>query len=111
MTLRFFSLWSAVLVMIVGCLLLTDLTADADSKKEEKKKEDPKKKPTIILDKSAELKKDDEMDPRTKAPRMVFPVTLTAGKKYQIDLKSKDFDAYLRLLDAKDAEVAFNENA
>ena len=71
-----------------------------------------KKKPDPILDKSSELKKDDDKDTRlTKSPAKVFRVTLTGGARYQIDLKSKAFDAYLRLLDTKDNEVAFNDDA
>ena len=36
---------------------------------------------------------------------------LTEGKSYQIDLKSKDFDAVLRLEDPTGKEIAFNDDA
>jgi hypothetical protein len=66
-----------------------------------------------LLSKSAVLKKDDEKDTRAEfknSPRKVYTVALTAGKAYQIDLKSKDFDTVLRLEDAKGKEVAFNDD-
>jgi hypothetical protein len=82
-----------------------------DKKKDEKKKEEPKKKPKPLLHKSEELKADDKKDTkRTKSPCKIYGVKLTEGTKYQIDLKSKDFDAYLRLLDSLDNEVAFNDD-
>jgi hypothetical protein len=39
-----------------------------------------------------------------------YQVELEAGKTYQIDLTSKDFDAYLRLLDAAGKELARDDN-
>jgi hypothetical protein len=111
----------ACLVGMAGLafVLLVDRTLPAggkktDEKKAEKKKEEKKdqKKPEPLLDKSEELKAGDERDTKqTKSPRKVYPVKLIAGKKYQIDLKSKDFDAYLRLLDSQNKEVAFNDDS
>ena len=64
------------------------------------------------LNKSEELKADDEKDAKlTKSPRKVYKVKLAEGKTYQIDLKSKDFDAFLRVEDATGREVAFNDDA
>jgi hypothetical protein len=67
-----------------------------------------------LLSKSGELTKADEKDTRLElknSPRKVFPVKLAKGKTYQIDLKSKDFDAFLRLVDDKDRELAYNDDA
>ena len=44
------------------------------------------------------------------SPRKVYKVKLTEGKTYQIDLKSKDFDAVLRLEDPAGKEIAFNDD-
>jgi len=64
------------------------------------------------LNKNEELKADDEKDTKlTKSPRKVYKVKLAEGKTYQIDLKSKDFDAFLRVEDATGMEVAFNDDA
>jgi hypothetical protein len=85
-------------VLAVVCLLAISLTATAGGP---------------LLSKSAELSKDDEKDTKPElkgSPRKVYSIALTAGKVYQIDLKSKDFDAYLRLEDAKGNEVAFNDD-
>jgi hypothetical protein len=45
------------------------------------------------------------------APRLVQPVNMQAGKTYTIDLISDDFDAFLRLLDPKGTEVAFDDDS
>jgi hypothetical protein len=43
--------------------------------------------------------------------RKVYTVKLIAGKTYQIDMMSKDFDAYLRLQDAKENDLASDDNS
>jgi hypothetical protein len=110
------STWMAACLLALSCLLLSGVNRGAGDKKEDKKtqeknKEEPKKKPKPLLHKSEELKADDKKDTkRTKSPCKIYGVKLTEGTKYQIDLKSKDFDAYLRLLDSLDNEVAFNDD-
>jgi hypothetical protein len=103
----------AACLMGVGCLLFVGIDVSAgDKKKDEKQKEKPKK-PAPLLEKAEELKTSDEKDTKpglTKSPRKVYSITFAEGKKYQIDLKSKDFDPFLRLLDAQGAEVAFNDD-
>jgi len=96
---------------LVGAANLHGFDAKKDKKPDEKKKADPKKKPEPILTKSSELKADDDKDiVFKKSPSKVFSVTLSADKRYQIDLSSKVFDAYLRLVDFKGNEVAFNDD-
>jgi len=64
-----------------------------------------------ILTKTGQLKADDEKDTKlTNSPRTVVPIKLTSGKVYQIDLKSKDFDSFLRLEDSTGKEVAFDDD-
>jgi hypothetical protein len=102
------NLWLAACLLGLGCLLHTGLDLSAGDKKKEEKKD--KKEPR--LKKSAELKADDEKDTKlTKSPRKVYTISLAAGATYQLDLASKDFDAFLRLEDAAGNEVAFNDDA
>jgi hypothetical protein len=53
-------------------------------------------------------------DPRDRVLRRshhkVHEVGLEAGKCYQIDLSSKEFDTYLRLEDARKVPIAFNDD-
>ena len=58
------------------------------------------KKP-LVLD--GHLRKlDDARDPVVGQPAHVFEVELEANRRYRIDLRSKQFDAYLRIIDAKE---------
>lgn len=45
------------------------------------------------------------------APRLIQPVKLKAGKTYQIDLISDDFDAFLRLENKDSKELAFDDDS
>jgi hypothetical protein len=77
-----------------------------------KKKEEKKAEKRPLLKKAAELKSDDEKDTKlTKSRRKVYTIALAAGETYQLDLVSKDFDAFLRLEDSAGNEVAFNDDA
>ena len=51
------------------------------------------------------LTKDDPKDAQRGGPMKTYTVKLTAGNVYTIDLVSSEFDAYLRLLDAKDNQL------
>ncbi len=104
-------------LVLVGCLLVPLLDSRAGDKKTEDKKGEKKaepKKTEPIFSKTDELTDKDEKDTNTlvaNSPRKVYKVKLTEGKTYQIDLKSKDFDAFLRLEDAAGKELAFNDDA
>jgi hypothetical protein len=57
------------------------------------------------------LSKDDPLDRvQFRSRHKVHEVTLEAGKCYQIDLSSKEFDTFLRLEDAKKVQIAFNDD-
>src|ERR1051325_3644021 len=71
----------------------------------DKKKADP------LPPRSDVLKPDDPKDAITKSPARRFPITLLKGKRYQIDLKSKDFDSFLRLEDSTGKQFPFNDAA
>jgi CHAT domain-containing protein/tetratricopeptide (TPR) repeat protein len=64
-----------------------------------------------LLKVEGELTRDDSVDPVLKKGfHKVYPVKLAAGAYYQIDLASKDFDAYLRLEDAKGKQLAEDDD-
>jgi hypothetical protein len=68
--------------------------------------------PDLVLKVEGQLTKDDPVDPVLKKGfHKVYPVKLAAGKHYQIDLVSKDFDAYLRLEDAKGKQLAEDDDS
>lgn len=67
-----------------------------------------------IFEKNDELTAGDERDANifaTDMPRKVYKLKLTAGKTYQIDMKSTDVDSILRLEDSDGKELAFNDDA
>lgn len=97
--------WLSALLLGASAFWLTGASVLAG----EKKKDEPKKAESF-LDKSAELKDDDAKDEKLNKPSKVFKLEMTKGKTYKIDLKSKDFDTFLRLVDATGKEVAFNDD-
>jgi hypothetical protein len=66
------------------------------------------KKPLV---REGRLKSDDARDPEMGQPAHVFEVELEANRLYRIDLKSKQFDAYLRIIDAKEKELARDDDS
>lgn len=102
-------IWFTACLVVSACLWLPTLaTSASDKKKDEKKKIEP------IFSKDEELTDKDEKDTHPflkRSPRKDYPIKLTERKIYQIDLKSKDFDAVLRLEDSTGKEVAFNDDA
>ena len=96
--------------LLLACFLLAGVSLSANEKKVEGKKKAEPKGP--LLKKAEELKEDDEKDTKlTKSPCKTYSLKLAVGKRYQIDLKSKDFDTFLRLEDPAGQEVAFNDDA
>jgi thiol-disulfide isomerase/thioredoxin len=114
--LNFRRAWLAASLILVGGLLVIGPNAGADEKKAAEKKVEKKKQPKAggsLLNKSDELTDQDEKDTPDflkDSPRKVYKIKLTEGKSYQIDLKSMDFDAVLRLEDADGKQVAFNDD-
>jgi thiol-disulfide isomerase/thioredoxin len=92
------SLWAASSLGLV-CLLLAGVNVGAGDKQ------------GAILSKQGVLKEDDAKDTKlTTSPSTKYPIKLTAGKTYRIDLKSTDFDSFLRLEDSTGKEVAFDDD-
>jgi thiol-disulfide isomerase/thioredoxin len=101
--------WLLAFLLGLGCLVADARVGAGEDKKVAKKKEEPKG--ASLLKKSGELKEDDAKDSKLQeSPSQMFPIKLVAGKSYQIDLKSTDFDSFLRLLDSKGDEVAFDDD-
>jgi hypothetical protein len=57
------------------------------------------------------LKEDDPKDRVTKQPHQAHEVKLAAGQTYIIDLKSKEFDAFLRLEYASGKQLAIDDDS
>jgi CHAT domain-containing protein len=65
-----------------------------------------------LLEAEGQLASDDPVDPlRKQAFHKVYSVKLAAGTTYQIDLVSKDFDAYLRLEDRQGKPLAEDDDS
>jgi hypothetical protein len=61
---------------------------------------------------AAELTANDAKDSvRTNSFAKTFPYKMEKGRTYQIDMKSRDFDAYLRLENPGGAQVAFDDDS
>jgi hypothetical protein len=58
-----------------------------------------------------QLADNDPVDPALKMPCKVHTMRLPKGKTVQIDLRSTDFDSYLRLLDSNDKELARDDDS
>jgi predicted Zn finger-like uncharacterized protein len=56
------------------------------------------------------LSDDDPPNPFSGRPHKAYQVQLEAGKNYQFDLVSTDFDTFLFLLDAKNKKITEDEN-
>ena len=63
------------------------------------------------LARQGRLKSEDARDPVIGQPAHVFEVELEANLLYRIDLRSKQFDAYLRFIDAKEKELARDDDS
>lgn len=64
----------------------------------------------VPLEVKGRLSDADTKDSKLGNPCKVFSVTLTKGTEYRIDLKSVDFDAYLRLEDPNGLELTANDD-
>ena len=82
--------------LLVGMLLLAPVLAQAA--------------PGEMLEVKGRLAATDPLDPVRRKPAKIHEVKLSKGKAYQIDLLSNQFDAYLRLVNAAGAEVAFDDD-
>lgn len=89
-------IWSLVLLVPLPAALAQDTPKDKDAKG---------------LKVEGKLSPDDPKDKvMQKSPHKVHEFKMTAGKTYIINLKSRDFDTYLRLEDSAGKQLAFNDD-
>jgi thiol-disulfide isomerase/thioredoxin len=92
-------MWRVVPLGLAALLILPGARA------QEKQKDD------VILQVEGKLTDDDPKDMLLKkSPHKVHECKLSAGGIYVIDMKSKDFDTFLRLEDSKKKQLAFNDD-
>ncbi|HYT89484.1 MAG TPA: redoxin domain-containing protein [Gemmataceae bacterium] len=72
-------------------------------------KKDDKKDPDVKIE--GKLTKDDPLDRKRNTPSKIHLVKLKGGKAYTIDMKSTQFDSYLRLEDPKGNELAEDDDS
>jgi hypothetical protein len=75
-----------------------------------KKAEEPKG-PHNPLNVKGQLQDNDPNDPARNQPCKTYKVKLKKGKTYAIDMSSADFDAYLRLENAKGDQIAEDDDS
>lgn len=96
-------------------LLAADPQVSNEKKEEPKGKADPMALPTPTAEKPAkaagELNDGDPIDGETNNPSKTYHIELKKGKLYKIDLPSADFDAFVRVLDAKGKELAKDDDS
>src|SRR5689334_7950006 len=59
---------------------------------------------------AGQLAANDPLDPRLNRPSKVYSLKLQAGKAYQIGMVSAELDYFLRLEDARGAELASDDD-
>jgi hypothetical protein len=99
--------WSLALLFLVttGLLSHTDLGAAA-----KKKKKDPDKAGAELVVNGELTDNDDKDKVRKDSYCKIYTFKMTKGRTYQIDMKSKDLDSYLRLENPKGEQVAFDDD-
>jgi hypothetical protein len=65
----------------------------------------------LVLNEAGQLGPSSPLDPERKTPCKVYTVAMKAGKTYQIDHMSKQFDAYLRLVGPDGKKVAKDDDS
>ena len=94
------------LALAVGCMLMGS-TLGAGDKKDKAKKDEPKE---VVVD--GELINADVKDKvLTESYCKTYTYKMTEGRTYQIDLKSRTFDAYLRLENPQGNQVAEDDDS
>jgi Bacterial pre-peptidase C-terminal domain len=100
---------TAIFTLLLG---VASLQAQ-DAKKGEPKKGEPKKGKTETfkpIDINEALDANDPADPKHNKPAKRYTIKLQKDKTYIVDLVTKDFDAYLRLLNKKGDELAEDDD-
>jgi hypothetical protein len=98
---------TTIFTVLLGIGLLHAKPAQQDKKGEPKKGKTEAFKPVDI---NEELNANDPADPKLDKPAKRYTIKLQKDKAYIIDLTTKDFDAYLRLLNKKGDELAEDDD-
>ena len=94
-----------IVTLIIGLITQANLGAAA-----KKKKKDPEPSKELVV--NGELTNQDDKDRvRTNSYCKTFTFKMTKGRTYQIDMKSKDIDSYLRLENPAGDEVAKDDDS
>jgi thiol-disulfide isomerase/thioredoxin len=88
----------------VGLLALVPLAADVA-------RAGGKKIPDKEIRYQGQLTNDDPKDRKRNSAHKVYKVRMQKGSAYQIDMKSRQFDSYLRLEDSKGRELAEDDDS
>ena len=95
----------ATIVLACGCLLMVRMLAAPAQQ--------PPARTETVLNKTDRLTDKDELDSKPvprQAHRKVYTVKLDEGQVYRFDLRSDDFDTYLRLENSAGKPVAANDD-
>ncbi|HZZ78749.1 MAG TPA: PPC domain-containing protein [Gemmataceae bacterium] len=105
------SCWRRALpAAVFAFLLAAQFGAAGDKEKEKSKDKEKEQSKNLVVD--AELTQNDVRDKvRTQSYCRTYKFKMVEGKAYQIDMKSKEFDSYLRLEDANGTQVAFDDDS
>jgi len=103
--------WSLALALAAAAGLMLQANLGADDKKvNEPEKKKPEAGKNLIV--NGELtEKDDKDKVRMQSYCKTFTYKMVKGRTYQIDMKSKDVDSYLRLENPKGDEVAKDDDS
>jgi hypothetical protein len=98
--------FSSLLLLIAFCLLQAQVWAG--DKNEPPKKPEPANDVTV----NGELINADVKDKvRTQSYCKTYVYKMVKGTEYQLDMKSKDFDSFLRLENPEGVQVAFDDDS
>ena len=103
--------WSLALAVAAAAGLMLQANLGADDKKvNEPEKKKPEAGKNLIV--NGELtEKDDKDKIRTQCYCKTYTYKMVKGRTYQIDMKSKDLDSYLRLENPKGKQVAEDDDS
>jgi hypothetical protein len=91
------------------CLILAaSMLVNADARAGDKKDKDKKQEDTVVNDALTTGDLKDKV--RTQHYCKTYVFKMVEGKSYQIDMKSKDFDSYLRLENPQGENVAMDDD-
>ena len=102
-------MWLLSLAVVTALLLQGNLGIGGQEERPPEKKKEVAGKELVI---EGELTDQDDKDKvRTGSYCKIYPFKMVKGKSYQIDMKSKDVDSYLRLENSQGEQVAKDDDS